>query len=105
MAHEVGVCDLAVGGDGRLLNEEDGPSAGDLFMARALLADAVGEEASPFVGEATGPDECVGANKELLEGVLLAGSRWSGGECGDVVGVAQEGDGLGEVLYDDEAAW
>jgi hypothetical protein len=74
-ADEVGVRDLVVFGDVRLFDEEDGPGAEELLMSWALLADAVGEEAAPFVREVAVPDGGVGAEEKLFERALLSGSR------------------------------
>jgi hypothetical protein len=52
---------------------------------------------APFVGEAAVPDGGGGAEEELFEGALFSGSRWGEGECSDVVGVPEEGGGLGEA--------
>ena len=51
-------------------------------------AEAMGEESTPLIGKGAFPDGCIGTAKELGKGALFSGRWWSGGECGDVVGVS-----------------
>ena len=54
----------------------------------------MGEESTPLIGKGAFPDGCIGTAKELGKGALFSGRWWSGGECGDVVGVSFVGGAL-----------
>ena len=93
---KVGVGNFSPAGDLGLLDEENGAGALDAFLGRAIAADSEGEDAAPFVGEASGPGFCIVAEEQLFEGALFAGGGWSGGESSDVMCVARGDGGLGQ---------
>ena len=82
-------------GDLSLLNEKYCAGAFDLLGGGSRSSEAMGEESTPFVCKGAFPDGCVGTEKELGKGALFAGSWWSGGERGDVVGVSLVVSALG----------
>lgn len=69
----------------------------DLFLGRAVFANAVWEEASPFIGEAAFPYKFVGALTERLQGSLLAGGDGCCDEGRNVVLVGVFAGSLGRL--------
>ena len=77
------------------MNSVARPYAFDLFGGGSRDAEAMGEEATPFVCKGTFPGGGFGTEKELGKGALFAGRWWGGGERGNVVGVSFVGGALG----------
>jgi hypothetical protein len=94
-AYEIRVGDSVILGDLGLRDKKYCFGAFDLLSAESRDAEAMGEESTPFVCKGAFPDGCVGTEKELGKGALFAGSWWSGGERGDVVGVSLVVSALG----------
>ena len=96
VAYEICVCDLSTQRDLGLFDEENGSGAFDLGSERAFLADAMGKEATPFVGEATFPDWCIRTAQKRPNGALFSSGWGSSYQSSNVVSVRMAGGGLGE---------
>jgi hypothetical protein len=65
----------------------------------------MGQEAAPFVGEASLPDRGFGPAKEFLDGALLAGGWGSSCKVGNVVSIGDVFGGLSEWALGVAARW
>ena len=93
-ANEVGVGDLATGGDLMGINEVHGVVADDVVTTSARFGEALGA-ASPFVGKGSCPDERVRSAEERVDIFGLAGGRivhFAGNRRGIVLDRLGEGE-------------